>query len=46
MYPFPHREGSLQFCESNPAWANGWNPTDDDIEAYHKTLDTPRSGFQ
>lgn len=44
-YPFPHRSGSLLFCRENPAWENGFDPSDEDIECYHKTLDTPRSRY-
>lgn len=45
-YPFPHRAGSLTFCEEKPAWClPGFRPTRDDQLAYERVIATPRSAF-
>ena len=41
-YPFPHRRGSLRFCEYHPSYL--LEPTEMECLDYEACLATPRSG--
>ena len=41
-YPFPHRKGSLRFCDHHPDFGN--EPSAEDWLQYQSCLETPRSG--
>jgi hypothetical protein len=42
-YPFPHVPGSMRMCTEHPEYLLGFEPDADEKDAYHLTLDTPRT---